>query len=273
LPLCPVCGTKVEDPEASSKKPKEDCRPDPVPVINYASSESSGRKASNGTAVLEVLPEPRKSESQIQAQLTPANPASVQAPVLDPKPEPYISLQLKRLRPAPAIAPRPAPVPTLNEARLIPETPLEIRKPETRVLRMPEAVDASAILPVQTEATILPVPARPMNGPLILGFLALVPALMLPLTLAFEATPVLGILGFCLSGFFLPFAPIAWIAGLSAEKRRRNQGLRSERRVLIGRLLGQGGTLILVAEMTLVLVGIAALRLSGQFPHTFWSPS
>jgi hypothetical protein len=271
LPLCPVCGTRVEEPVASSKSPKEDRRPAPVPLINYVSTDSSGRKASNGKAVLEISPEFRNSESRVPGQLRVVDLAPVQAPVLEPKLETYIFPQLKRVEPSPAIASLPAPVPTVNEARPMPLAPPETRKPETRVLRITEAIDASAILPVQAGAKILPGPARPMNGPLILGFLAFVPALMLPLTVAFEGSRVLGILGFCMSGFFAPFAPIAWIAGLSAEKRRRDQGLRSERRVSIGRLLGQGATLILVAELTLALVGIAALRLSGKFPNSFWS--
>jgi hypothetical protein len=263
LPLCPVCGTRVEEPVASSKTPKEDRRPDPVPVIKHTSLDSSGRKGSNGSAVLEIPPELRKSQSRIPLQLNAVDRAPVQVLVQDPTPESHIFPQLKEVE--------PAPVPTLNESRPMPEAPFETRRPKTRLFQIPQSIDASAILPVQAGAKILPAPARPMNGPLILGFLAFVPALMLPLTLAFEGTRVLGILGFCMSGFFAPFAPIAWIAGLSAEKRRRDQGLRSERRVSIGRLLGQGATLILVAEMTLALVGIATLRLSGKFPNSFWS--
>jgi hypothetical protein len=42
--------------------------------------------------------------------------------------------------------------------------------------------------------------------------------------------------------------------------------------VSLGRILGQWGTLLLVAEVTVALVGIAALRLSGRFPVTFWAP-
>lgn len=132
-----------------------------------------------------------------------------------------------------------------------------------------QLLDASAVdVPVQKER---PAPARPLNGPLILGVLAFVPALVLPLAVAFEATRVLGVLGFCMSGFFAPFAPIAWMVGLAAEKRRRDQDLRPERRVSIGRRMGQAATLLLVAEMTVSLVAIAALRLAGKFPATFWS--
>jgi hypothetical protein len=134
-------------------------------------------------------------------------------------------------------------------------------------------VDASAILSLRPPAVTrgLPAPARPLNGPLILGLLAMVTGVMLPLTTAFESHRIAGILGFCMSGFFVPFAPVAWIAGLSAEKRRREQGLSPERRVVIGRLLGQWGTLVLIVEVTLALILIAGLRLSGSFPASFWA--
>lgn len=134
-------------------------------------------------------------------------------------------------------------------------------------------VDASALMALHPspEAKTLPAPARPLNGPLILGAFALVTSVLLPLTVLFESHRILGILGFCMSGFFVPFAPVAWIAGLSAEKRRREQGLAPERRVVIGRLLGQWGTLLLVVEVTLALISIAALRLSGSFPSTIWT--
>ena len=80
-----------------------------------------------------------------------------------------------------------------------------------------------------------------------------------------ELTPLLGAwVGF---GLFI----IAWVVGLNAEKRRRDQGLRPEGRVSLGKLLGQWATLLLVSEMTVALVGIAALRLSGKFPVSFWT--
>lgn len=236
LPLCPFCGTKVAEPVASSQTQKEDRRPDPAPV-SFGFSSSSTRKGSNGSALMEAPPELRSSDPPKEVLFKEVDPEPVQAPVQDPRSKPY---------------------------------PLHESPVETQGLPIPQAIDVPAILPVQAGAKNLPAPAKPMNGPLILGFLAFVPALMLPLTLAFESTRVLGILGFCMSGFFMPFAPIAWIAGLSAEKRCRDQGLRPARRVSFGRLLGQGATLTLIAEMTLVLIGIAALRLSGTFPKTFW---
>jgi hypothetical protein len=175
LPLCPVCGTREEEPFASSKTPKEDRRPDPELVIRCASLDSSGSKPSNGSAVLEVPPELRRSGSRIPVQLN----AVDQAPVQDPNPEPYVFL-IKEVEPTPESEPVSALVPTLNKASFMPESPLE-----TRILRIPVAIDASAILPVQAGAKNLPAPARPMNSPLILGFLAcLVPALILSITLA-----------------------------------------------------------------------------------------
>jgi hypothetical protein len=114
---------------------------------------------------------------------------------------------------------------------------------------------------------------RPMNGPLILGVLAMVTGVLFPLSLIFQANRVFGVLGFCMSGFFVPFAPIAWIAGLVAEGRRREQGLEPEPRVVLGRLLGQWGTLLLVAEVTTALVLVAGLRLAGKIPSSFWAPS
>ena len=68
----------------------------------------------------------------------------------------------------------------------------------------------------------------------------------------------------------MPFSPIAWIAGFGAEKRRREQALHPEHRLIAGRLLGQGGTLLLIAQGTAVLILIAVLRLSGRLPSTFW---
>ncbi|HEX7901156.1 MAG TPA: hypothetical protein VF950_25585 [Planctomycetota bacterium] len=233
LPFCPICDTRVEETAVFSKTP--------TPAVSYASSDGSARKASNGSAVLDVSPELRTAETRVLPQVRAADTAPVEA-VLKPEPD---------------LAP---PAPTL---------PLDEAPDETRVLRIPQ--DESAILSTRSWAETLRAPARPMNGPLILGILAFVPALLLPLTLAFEGTRVLGILGFCMSGFSAPFAPIAWIAGVSLEKRRRDQGLRPERAVSIGRRLGQAATLLLVAEMTFALVGIAVLRLSGNFPPSFWS--
>jgi len=228
----------VGETAETSGTPKEERRPDLVPVISHPFSDNYRRKSSNGSAVFEISTELRKSES---------HPMPIKALLMDPAPAPSLAPEPRSVAPAPAIAPRP-------------ESSPETRKPTTRLFRVSAAINAPATLPA---------PARPTIGPLILGFLAFVPTLLLPLTLAFEGTRVLGVLGFCMSGFFAPFAPIAWIVGLHSEKRRRDQGLRTEPQVAAGRLLGQCATLILVAEMTLALVGIAALRLSGKFPPSF----
>lgn len=117
----------------------------------------------------------------------------------------------------------------------------------------------------------LPAPARPLTAPLVLGILALVSVVLVPLSAVFEGDRIFGILGFCLSAFFLPFGPIAWVAGMAAEQRRREQGLRSESRVVAGRLMGQLGTILLVCEVAALLILIAALRLSGGLPSSFWA--
>lgn len=242
LPLCPVCGTKVPEPAKAAPEPAPAPVPEPEPEVLTPMAAPEAAVHKNGSAVLELPPEIRKEAAASH---------------------PYIFPQLKRVEPAPLPEPAPVPAPApVPEPVVKKEEPVEV-SPRLQLL------DASAMdVPIQRE---LPAPARPMNGPLILGILAFVPALVLPLTLAFESTRVLGVLGFCMGGFFAPFAPIAWMAGLSAEKRRREQGLRAERQVSVGRLLGQAATLVLVAEMTAGLVAIAALRLSGKFPNTFWS--
>ena len=207
-------------------------------------------------------------------------------------PEPVAAAPARVADPIPLIE-MPAAEPAIaarQSAVAVLERPPEIRKPRTEILPVPEPepppvllkkefpvdpeprlrlVDPSAAdIPVQRD---LPSPTRPLIGPLVLGGLAFVPALLVPLTAAFEATRVLGVLGFCMAGFFAPFAPIAWMVGLAAEQRRRDQGLRPERTVTLGRKLGQAATLALVGELTLLLIAVAALRLAGKFPGSFWS--
>jgi|SRR6185436_15950499 len=215
LPLCPVCGTKVE----TTRKPPEE-----KPAVDRVETPVEAVRK-NGSTVVLVPPEIRKAEP--------------------PPPSPYS-------------------FPTLEPARPRPEVTVKEKSVEN------EPLDASAVnLPVQALKE-LRVAARPLNGPLILGCLAFVAVVMLPVTLAFESHKVIGILGFTLAGFFAPFAPIAWLAGLSAEKRRRDQGLRPERQVTLGRLLGQWGTLLLVTQTTFALIAVAAMRLSAKFPPSFW---
>jgi len=265
LPLCPVCGTKVKtaEPAAPAATPQAEAHPyvRQTPAVQEALRKS-------GSAVLDVPVEIRKVEP--------------------PKPQPYSFPVLQRAEPlaepAPVVeAPKPPPVP---EAETRPPDP---PKPEPfifQTLKRPaapapdvvvkenpvenEPIDASAVnLPIQ-ELKQLRTAARPLNGPIILGCLAYVAVVMLPITMAFESHRVIGVLGFTLAGFFAPFAPIAWLVGLAAEKRRREQGLRPESRVTLGRLLGQWGTLLLVAQTTVGLIAIAAMRLSSKFPPSFW---
>lgn len=132
----------------------------------------------------------------------------------------------------------------------------------------------SVVLPAPKPGTgerRLPSPSRPLSAPLVLGFLALVPGAFLPASVLLESHRIFGILGFCATAFFVPFGPIAWLVGLSAEKRRREQGLRPEARVVLGRMLGQFGTLVLSVEVTVVLLLIAGLRLAGKLPLSFQS--
>jgi hypothetical protein len=264
LPLCPVCGTKVETPGKTAET---------KPTVELAAATSDAVRK-NGSTVVMVPPEIRKAEPPpapapysfpILKRVEPPPPAPDPAPVVeapkppaevpkteirnpDPKPEPFIFQTLKKQEP---VSPQPEVI--------VKEKPVEY-----------EPIDASAVnLPIQAIKE-LRVAARPLNGPLILGCLAYVAVVMLPVTMAFESHRVIGILGFTLAGFFAPFAPIAWLAGLAAEKRRRDQGLRPERQVTLGRLLGQWGTLLLVAQTTVGLIAIAAMRLSSKFPPSFW---
>lgn len=167
-------------------------------------------------------------------------------------------------------------------AMLAPERPkTELRSPQTDAdtrLEIPVMFPVTASTSVSEAPTKVqvsdpppPAPPRPSNAPLFLGLLALVPGLLLPATLLFEGHRILGILGFCLTGFMVPFAPIGWMAGLSAEKSCRAQCLRPGFRIVFGRVLGQAGTLLLTAEVMGVLLLIAGLRLAGRFPVTFWS--
>jgi len=224
MPICPICGTKVDESLSPSG-------------IMKALERKNGRAADPPSAITAVLEAPTET-----VVLRAADP--------DPGPEKLdFAVETIMLK----------SVPTLDVPKKAPEAPSNVE-------------DASVILlgsaPHDAD---LPDPVHPLNGPIILGSLALVTVVLLPLAAAFESSRVFGVLGFCLSGFFLPFSPIAWIVGLGAEQRRREQRLRPERRVVIGRLLGQWGTLLLIAEGTIGLLLVAALRLGGKLPATFWA--
>jgi hypothetical protein len=275
LPLCPICGTKVPGPITASRPVA-----DPIPLIQMPApsfakaAEGKAEPAAvrkNGTAVLEPPPDPRKAKTEVRPK----------PPVLRWDPPENPDVRIKLLEPSALDAPvqkdPPAPAPpavpkketvVLSASEPAPLPPMKEMNPVEAESRFRLLDPSAADIPVQKE---LPSPARPLIAPLIFGSLAFVPAILVPLTMAFESTRVLGVLGFCMAGFFAPFAPIAWMVGLSAEQRRRDQALRPERAVTLGRKLGQVATLVLVGEMTVFLVAIAALRLSGSFPHTFWS--
>jgi len=236
MTLCPICGTKVGDPEPVLEPSIEK-----IETESSAVGTASAKK--NGSAVLA----PRRPQTRAvhpENVVTP-EPVAIAAP---PKEEA-----------------EPLKVTLFPKAEKAPPTP------EGDPMGDPMSVDASvALLRTPREEKVLPMSSRPLNAPIILGAMALVTGVLFPITLAMESHRIIGILGFSLCGFMLPFAPIAWIAGLSAEKRRREQNLRPEQRVVVGRLLGQIGTVMLIVELTAALLLIAGLRLSGAFPPTFW---
>jgi len=255
LPLCPICGARVEEIAAAAKVAA-------VPVA----AEKAVR-----SALLEAPAEPPK------VQLKKVEPVPFVPTVKQPEPVAVATEppKIQKVDPVPPTAPTPRVeaeplVQTVVLKTTVPKTELRREAPKPADFERLELSDPSAIaLPVIRE---LRTTSRPLSGPLILGALAYVGVFLLPLTVAFESSRVLGVLGFCMTAFFAPFAPIAWMAGLSAEKRRRDQGLRPENPVALGRLLGQWATLLLVSEVTLALIGIAALRLAGRFPFSFWAP-
>jgi hypothetical protein len=164
----------------------------------------------------------------------------------------------------PAIEPPPEqPKPVLR--KYLPVRPALEPPPATSAIT--ELVDASVLVdrvrPKPAVAKRLPAPARPLTIPLVLGIFAAMAGVALPAAAALSNNRF-GVLGFCISGLLLPLAPLAWMAGLAVEQRRREQGLRVERRVVVGRLLGQWGTLLLAAEGTLALLLIAAVRLAAR---------
>ncbi len=255
MAMCPICGTKVGEPAASEPSQMK-LEPEMAGLKGSSVSGTASARLSK-SAILQSAPDGRL-PATASAPRDGSTTALPKAKVSDPDPE----LKVPSFPTA-----EPKPQETLDSSRTdLPtvETPLRV---STR------RVDASVTLlstglPAEQN---LPRPARPFNGPLILGLLAMVTGLLLPITVAFQSNRVLGIMGFCLSGFFVPFPPIAWIAGLAAEKRRREQGLRPERQVVLGRLLGQWATLLLITEMTALLLLIAGLRLAGTLPPTFWA--
>jgi len=293
MTLCPMCGAKVEKPPGVSESGRHERIPAPkAPVAEPPKLVLS--------SVLPILPPPPpEPPAPPPPKVAPAAPAlsdfgfdkitispepaveskpKEQAPLAPPKADPeivdeddswYCSL--------PAVAPPPKRAqPALRKhAPIKPSTAPP--PPSAASTAITELMDASVLVdrirptprPVSKPP---PAPARPLSLPLVLGVVAVLAGLLLPLTAALERHRIVGVLGFCVCGLLLPLAPLAWIAGLAAERRRREQGLRAERRVVVGRLLGQWGTVVLAAEGTIALLAVAALRLVGKIPITFWAP-
>ncbi|HVE39531.1 MAG TPA: hypothetical protein VNM14_06555 [Planctomycetota bacterium] len=271
LPICPICGARVEEPAAAAKVAA-------APVAAVVEKAAATR-----SAVLEAPAEPPKVQLKKVDPVPFVPTVKIPEPVAQPRVE-APKLQIQKVEPAPSepVAKSVEPAKPRLEAEPVvqtvvmkapaPKTEIRQEAPVTESYEFErlQLSDPSALsLPVMRE---LRTTSRPLNGPLILGALAYLGVFLLPLTVAFESSRVLGVLGFCMTAFFAPFAPIAWMAGLSVEKRRREQGLRPENPVALGRLLGQWATLLLVSEVTLALIAIAALRLSGRFPFSFWAP-
>lgn len=253
LALCPICGAKAGAAEGLSERLKPE-----LSGARTSSTVAAAARIHRGTTVRippESLPA-RTPTPPPPAARAPEEKAPAKAP--EEKPAPPAAPESK----APA-APPPAPAE---------ERPAKPARPEPTLPVPARLIDTSVkILPA--EMSTVPRVERPLNGPIILGALAMVTGVLFPLSLIFEGNRVFGVLGFCMSGFFLPFGPIAWVAGLMAERRRLEQGLEPEPRVVLGRLMGQWGTMLLFAEVTAALVLIAALRLAGKLPGSFWAPT
>jgi hypothetical protein len=276
MTLCPICGAKVQKPAGLSESGRHERVPAPQPLKTAVVSiprdlgmevPQMGGALQEPTRVHAPVPPPPKAveppvapplpdvkkllESDFGFEKIPAKPARVEDDSW------YCSL--------PAIPPAPKPAE--------PRAHLPIRSvPAQECTAETERVDASVLMPAPRPEPRLPAPARPLSAPLVLGIVAAATGLLLPLTLALESNRIFGILGFCVCGLLLPMAPVAWIAGLAAERRRREQGLRAERRVVVGRLLGQWGTVLLAAEGTIGFLVVAGLRVLGRFPISLGSP-
>jgi len=246
MTLCPMCGAPIAKPPEISESGRHERIP--APILPPVAPEPRPAAAVSDFGFDDLIVEPEPPAPAPTRAVTPNPPSPPHRVKLDDDDSWYCSL--------PAIVPPPETA-----------TPA-IRKhfPIKSVFR-----EATRRV-VAGAAKVLPTPEEPLTAPLVLGIFALVAGLILPLAAAFESNRIFGILGFCVCGLFLPIAPVAWIAGLAAEKRRREQGLRAERQVVVGRLLGQWGTMILAAEGMIALILVAALRLGGKLPATFWAP-
>ncbi|HLY09361.1 MAG TPA: hypothetical protein VKW04_08675 [Planctomycetota bacterium] len=257
MTLCPICGATIGSDPSTFERSKGGGASEPKRDPSGATRDSSvpGRDGATPSAAAIQSSPPRSVKADPAVTVEPSPSAD---PVRLPHRGAAFATEVDERVPSVAdttadLGPLPAPKPPEESPVRVDATVLRLRSP----------------LPAE-EPKRLPVSSRPLNGPLILGLVATITGILLPVTLVFESHRVLGIIGFCISGFFVPFAPIAWVSGLSVEKRRREQGLRPEARVIFGRFLGQASTLLLVAEVTAILFLIAGLRLTGNLPMSFW---
>ena len=241
FPSCPFCGGSARELPALASPAPELRRYAAAPVSEKPQAQA--RPEAPAPRIRENYPGPagvRSSSSPSYGQLRPRAPA--------PAPAPAMKSSNGAASPSPAPAAKPAAA-----------TPAPARPPA---------------------ASPAPGPARPRPFagealqpicPLYLGIISLVGVALLPPTLIFEANRVVGVLGFCLLGFFAPFAPIAWYVSQSYENRFRSLGIPPGDAILRGKRLGMTGTFLLVLEGMIVGFLVAALRLSGQLPRSFLS--
>lgn len=295
MTMCPMCGAKVDPPAGVSESgrhvrvaaPRPPVAEPPKPVLMAVSIAPD-----LGLVVPRMSAEPDKSTSSVGAEPPPPppkpkvpSPKTVeslppmeidhaataisdfgfdQLPISEPdrskKPAGRMGEDESWYCSLPPIDAPPAKRPEPVLKRHLPIRPV----PEPGTERVDGSVVAARIRQKPEAPRRLPAPARPLTIPLVLGILAVVAGIAPPLAAALAGNRFLGGLGFCISGLLLPIAPLAWMAGLAAEQRRREQGLRVERRVVVGRLLGQWGTVLLAAEGTIGLLLVAALRLGGR---------
>src|SRR5262245_33550443 len=237
LPLCPMCGAKVEigapaaapveppsPPPEKAAPPKDvvrilnrvEARPEPpkkdptltaLPVIEPPTPEPKRRP---------VLPEkppsppPKKSPDPASSALSdfgfdkiPVIPAPAAAPA-KAVPESGGASWYCPLPPVPRVEPAPKPKPSVQVVKAQ-RSPRSIRPPAVIACTdATELVDASVLVGAIRPASRgkgLPAPARPLSAPLVLGIFALVTGVLLPLSVAWDSNRVFGILGLCLSGF------------------------------------------------------------------------
>jgi len=302
MTLCPMCGAKVEQPLGVSESGRHERIPAPKPAVAEPPRpilSSALPLPVSGPSDKPPVVEPPKPILGSVLPPPPPKKAAKPAPKVVPAvsapsdvgfdritfTEPSVAPSTKRAsegRPVKPLRleeddswycslPSVAPPPKQSPPALRQQAPIESVPPSAASTAITELMDASVLadrVPAapRPAAKRLPAPARPLTVPLVLGVIAPLAGLLLPLTAAMERNRIVGVLGVCVCGLLVPLAPLAWIAGLAAERRRREQGLRAERRVVVGRLLGQWGTFVLAAEGAIALLTVSAMRLVGKLP-------